>query len=239
MADSGELEKLTIEAYRNDDFSGFIGAFPAMINPEKYSRSYEICYNNVQPPGTSSGTPEYNRTKSDQIDLELIFDGTGVVPPAVAGSTPSPNGIADQVADFLGLVFTFNGKIHSPNFLKLIWGKFQFDCRLTKLKFDYTLFKPDGTPLRARAAATFMEYTNKVELAKEDNATSPDMTHVRVVTGSDTLPLMCYEIYGTSSYYPQVAAANGLADFRNLVVGSQIVFPPVASEAPVPASGLP
>ncbi|MBI3704681.1 MAG: LysM peptidoglycan-binding domain-containing protein [Rhizobiales bacterium] len=235
MADSGGLEKLTIIAYRNDDFSGYIGEFPVYINPEKYSRSYEICYNNVQPQGKSSGTPEYNKTKSDQIDLELVFDATGVVPPSKAGRDPNgPNGIADQIDAFLKLVLDYDSKIHSPNFLQLIWGKFQFNCRLTKLKFDYTLFKPDGTPLRAKAATTFMEYTNKVELAKEENANSPDMTHVRVVTGSDTLPLMCYEIYGTSSYYPQVAAANKLADFRNLAIGSQLVFPPVASEAKAP-----
>lgn len=235
MADSGELEKLIIQAYKNSDFSGYVGEFPVAINPEKYSRSYEICYNNVQPPGTSSGTPEYNLTKSDQIDLELVFDATGVVPPSIAGRDPNgPNGITDQVEEFLNLVFTFNGKIHSPNFLQLFWGKFQFDCRMTKLKFDYTLFKPDGTPLRAKATTTFMEYTNKVELAKEDNLNSPDMSHVRVVTGSDTLPLMCHEIYGTSSYYPQVAAANGLADFRNLVIGTQLVFPPVAGEAQAP-----
>jgi len=235
MADSGGLEKLILKAYRNDDFSGYIGEFPVYINPEKYSRSYEICYNNVQPQGKSSGTPEYNKTKSDQIDLELVFDATGVVPPSKAGRDPNGAwGITDQVDEFLELVFDYNDKIHSPNFLQLVWGKFQFNCRLTKLKFDYTLFKPDGTPLRAKAATTFMEYTNKVELAKEENANSPDLTHIRVVTGSDTLPLMCYEIYGTSSYYPQVAAANGLADFRNLVIGSQLAFPPVASEAQAP-----
>lgn len=232
MADGGALEKLTIEAYRNNDFSGLIGEFSVCINPEKYKRTYEICYNNVQPQGASSGSPEYNRTKSDQLDFELIFDATGVVPDSVPGRNPSSaDGIAGQIDEFLNLVFDYNGKTHSPNYLQLLWGKLLFECRLTKLTLDYTLFKPDGTPLRARAMSSFTEYTNKVELAKEENSSSPDMSHLRVVTAGDTLPLMCYEIYGTSTYYPQVAAANGLVGFRDLEPGRQIVFPPVAVDA--------
>ena len=128
-------------------------------------------------------------------------------------------------------MFEFNGNIHSPNFLRLQWGKqFIFDCRLTKLKLEYTLFAPDGTPLRAKAGSSFTEYTNKVELAKEENKTSPDLSHVRVVKAGDTLPLLCAEIYGASEYYPQVAAANDIVDFRNLAEGTSIVFPPLSSE---------
>lgn len=235
MNGAGGLEKLTIQAFKNSDFSGLLGEFKVILNPEKYSRSYEICYNNVQPQGSSSGTPEFNRTKSEVIKFELVFDATGVVAGSVPGQNgQTSNGITDQVDKFLKLVFDFNGSIHSPNFLRLGWGKFIFDCRMTKLKFDYSLFRPDGTPLRARATTSFTEYTNKVELAKEENKTSPDLSHVRTVKAGDTLPLMCHDIYGSSSYYPQVAAANKLVDFRQLVIGTQIVFPPVASEGATP-----
>jgi nucleoid-associated protein YgaU len=105
-----------------------------------------------------------------------------------------------------------------------------FKSRLTKLDFTYSLFKPDGTPLRARAAVTFVGYTDEVELAKQANKTSPDLSHVLTVKGGDTLPLMCYQIYGTSAYYLQVAKVNQLINFRSLVVGSQLLFPPLQSE---------
>ena len=56
---------------------------------------------------------------------------------------------------------------------------------------------------------------------------SPDVTHVRTVREGDTLPLLCWEVYGSSTPYPRVAAFNRLGGFRDLVVGSQLVFPPL------------
>ncbi|HEU6454372.1 MAG TPA: peptidoglycan-binding protein, partial [Roseateles sp.] len=56
---------------------------------------------------------------------------------------------------------------------------------------------------------------------------SPDLTHKRVVKAGDRLPLLCNEIYGTPHLYLQVAAANGLDDFRNLAPGTQLFFPPL------------
>jgi hypothetical protein len=42
---------------------------------------------------------------------------------------------------------------------------------------------------------------------------------------------MCNSIYGSSAYYIEVARANGLTDFRDLVVGSQLLFPPLRDAA--------
>jgi nucleoid-associated protein YgaU len=47
------------------------------------------------------------------------------------------------------------------------------------------------------------------------------------VKKGDTLPLMCYRIYGDSRYYLQVAMANRLTNFRNLQVGDELFFPPI------------
>ncbi|MEM1205431.1 MAG: hypothetical protein AAGN66_19535 [Acidobacteriota bacterium] len=232
MGFEGSLEKMQILAFRKNDFTQKIGEFSVYINPEKYTRKYEILYSDVQAQGSSSGTPEFNRAQSDRVTFELVFDGTGVVPsPRPGAGAQGGDGIADQVDEFLNLVFTYNGSIHSPNYLQLSWGTLVFDCRLTHLDITYTLFKPDGTPLRARANATFVEFTNKLELAKEENNTSPDLSHVITVKGGDTLPLLCFDVYGISDYYPQVARVNGLTNFRDIPEGTQLVFPPVAGGA--------
>jgi nucleoid-associated protein YgaU len=54
------------------------------------------------------------------------------------------------------------------------------------------------------------------------------MTHERIVVAGDTLPAMAQAIYGNSMYYLQVAAYNHLENFRNLVPGTKISFPPLA-----------
>lgn len=232
MGFTGGLEKLLIEAYKDESYAQKDGELKLWINPEKYTRTYTICYNDRQAQGSPGGSPQFNKIPSEQMKLELVFDGTGVIPTAIPGVIPfTGDGITEQIKRFTGLVFSYQGGIHSPRFLKLMWGTLSFRCRLTELALTYTLFKPDGTPLRARGDATFLQFSSPELLAKEANQQSPDMTHVRTVHAGDTLPLLCWEIYGSGEWYPRVAAANGLTDFRDLRVGTQLVFPPLGEPA--------
>jgi nucleoid-associated protein YgaU len=49
-----------------------------------------------------------------------------------------------------------------------------------------------------------------------------------MVTAGDTLPQLCYKIYGDPRYYLQVADRNTISNFRTLSPGDRIVFPPIA-----------
>lgn len=233
MGVGGQLEKMQVTAYKDGSFRTALGKpFTVMINPSSYRRSYRIVYNDVKGQGSNGGSPIFNRTLSDEVRMELWFDGTGVVPGKLPGLVPyAQDGIAAAIDAFLKLVFDYNGDIHSPNLLILNWGTLVFQCRLTSLELNYTLFKPDGTPLRAKADCTFVEYQTEAELARQANRKSADLTHaVRVVAG-DTLPLLCHRIYGDSRYYLQVAAFNGLDGFRALVPGTTLQFPPLSGDA--------
>ncbi len=228
MGFSGGLEKMLITAYDKDTYTGASRKMSVTINPEKYVHTYQICYNDVQGQGSNGGSPNFNRIPSDSLKFELVFDGTGVVPSAVPGVLPfTGDGIQEQIQTFKDLVFNYVGKIHSPRFLEIIWGKLVFRGRMKSLTITYTLFKPDGTPLRARADTTFIGFATEADLAKQAAKTSPDLTHLITVQAGDTLPLLCYRVYGTSATYLKVAAANRLTDFRNLVIGSQLLFPPL------------
>ena len=78
-----------------------------------------------------------------------------------------------------------------------------------------------------RVDETFVEQVEDSYRVKKERKSSPDLTHRRVVKAGDHLSLMCAEIYGDPSYYLQVAAANGLDDYRHLVPGQTIRFPPI------------
>ena len=235
MGFSGNLEKLKIIAYQKDDFKKSTGPPPdpppifVYINPAKYSRKYKICYTAAEAAGSISGAQNYQKTPSDKLELDLVFDGTGVVPSPLPGVVPfADDGIVKQVREFLDLTYTYQGKIHSPYFLEVVWGTLLFRCQLESFAITYTLFKPDGTPLRATAKVVFKEYINRVQQEKVATKMSPDVSHFLTVEAGDTLPQMCYNIYGSSVYYPQVAKVNGLSDFRNLSIGSRLLFPPLA-----------
>jgi nucleoid-associated protein YgaU len=226
------LDKMKISAFADGDFKEEIDCMEVTINPEKYSRTFKICYVDPQAQGSNGGSPKFNKIPSEKVKFELVFDGTGVVPPGKG--QPEQNetdGITKQVDRFRNLVFNYVGKIHSPKFLTLTWGTLLFRCRLSSLDLTYTLFKPDGTPLRARANTLFLGYNDEDELAKRAQKSSPDVSHLLTVKAGDTLPLMCTAVYGSSDYYIQVARANGLSDFRHLRPGDEILFPPLG-EAP-------
>jgi len=234
---SGELTKLQIKAYRDEQFNNEIanGEFKALLNPEKYVFKYKVEQNNQQASGTSSSAPRYNRTPPEDLELEFIFDRTGVLidygNPAPTGedqfSKDEGVGIADDVDLFKRVVFDYNGDEHRPNYLIITWGALLFKGVLTEMDITFKLFKSDGTPLRASARAKFKGFIeDNLRVALENNS-SPDLTHVRMVNEGDTLPLMTYRIYGDSKYYLEVARVNKLTNFRKLKVGQKIFFPPI------------
>jgi hypothetical protein len=228
----GGLEKLQISAYKDKNFTGVPRKFSVYINPAKYTHTYRIRYNDVQAQGSNGGSPDFNKVLSDIVKFELVFDGTGVVPSPMPGVVPfRGDGIAEQIDAFKKIVFNYVGNIHSTPFLQLTWGTLVFRCRLSTLDVTYTLFKPDGTPLRARANATFFGYTDEAQLARQANESSSDLTHLVTVTAGDTLPLLCHRIYGTSTPYLRVAEFNGLTDFRSLAAGTTLLFPPLSDAA--------
>ncbi|MFV0591120.1 MAG: hypothetical protein ACK5M7_07020 [Draconibacterium sp.] len=234
---SGELVKLQIKAYSDEQFNNEVanGEFRTLLNPEKYIFKYKVEQNDQQASGTSSSAPRYNRTPPEDLELEFIFDRTGVLLNYGDPSTASDDhlsvdegvGIADDVDQFKRVVFDYNGDEHRPNYLIITWGALLFKGVLTEMDITFKLFKSDGTPLRATATAKFKGFIeDNLRVALENN-TSPDLTHVRIVKEGDTLPLMTFRIYGDSKYYLEVAKVNKITNFRKLKVGQQIFFPPI------------
>ena len=234
---SGELIKLQIKAYSDEQFSEEIaeGEFKTMLNPEKYSFKYKIEQNEEQAAGTSSSSPRFNKIPPEDLELEFIFDRTGVITDYGSPDTESDNkvykdegsGIIDDVETFKRVVYNYNGNEHRPNYLIISWGTLLFKGTLAEMDLTFKLFKPDGMPLRATARAKFKGFVeDNLRVAMENNS-SPDLTHIRIVKDGDTLPLMAYRIYGDSRYYLEVARANNITNFRKLKVGQKIYFPPI------------
>ena len=104
-----------------------------------------------------------------------------------------------------------------------------FFCRLASVNVSYTSFHRDGTPLRAELDINLVSDQNVKKRLAEENKSSPDLTHHRVVKSGDTLPLLAKEIYGSAGHYLRVAQVNNLDDFRNLTPGQELFFPPLES----------
>lgn len=226
------LTKVKIEAFNKNDFTGRVGEFKLPINPEQFTQSFKVENDRSQAQGAQGNDPKFKYTRPEELKLDFTLDGTGVVP---INDKPGEfyRDFLTQLQNFLNVVYTMDGETHRPNFLRLIWGNFSFnnrdgfDCVLSDLQINYTLFAPDGTPLRAKLSATFLSYTELKRRLREENRRSPDVTHMRKVMAEDTLHLMTYRIYNDPAYYLQVAKANGLVNFRHLATNTDLRFPPL------------
>lgn len=234
MAGTGKLEKLTIKAFADDKFSKPVedGVFVAQVNPEKVSFKYQIELEEQQGHGTSAAQPRYGKTKPEELTFQFLFDATGAVPLPDGKPAISPQGIVPRLDHLKRVALNFNGDEHKPNNLLLAWGTLIFKCVLAEMNLDYTLFRADGTPLRATAACKFVGYVEDTLRVSKDKLKSPDLTHARVVKDGDTLQGHAVAIYGTPDHYLALARANGLANFRRLRRGQVLHFPPLAKEGP-------
>jgi hypothetical protein len=218
---TGQLEKLLVQAYSAPDYaeSSLIDSFVSYVNPNEITLAYEMEYDSAQGSGTTGSRMDFKKVKPGDLSLSFFLDGTGA------------NGVKidvqEQVEKFQTLT-GYNGDIHRPNYLKVAWGTLQVKrCVLKSASIAYKLFKPDGTPLRATIAATFVdavEDQTRVALAQDS---SPDLTHLRVLRAGDTLALLCGQIYGDPALYLKVARANNLDGLRHLPAGTRVRFPPL------------
>jgi LysM repeat protein len=228
-----KLKKLTIKAYKDRvrAATDHVGTFEAMFNPDSFSQSYETEYGKYQGVNSTSKQLIYGHSGSRRVSFKLVLDGTGVHEMGLVQLLPQKT-VSERVRHFLDLTYHMNGAIHEPNFLQVEWGGKEdggliFSCRLASVNVTYTSFNRDGSPLRAELDIALLSDEDPQKRLVRENKSSPDLTHTRIVKQGDTLPLLTKEIYGSSSYYLRVAQANGLDDFRNLVPGQELYFPPL------------
>jgi len=215
----GQLTKMKIIAYKDPDFSSKVGEYDVLVNPEKYKMKNELKYESSHTIGSSAETKKFKNAGPQTFEIILFFDGTGII---------SSEKVDDQMSTVKQLVYTYNGDIHEPNYLRVYWGtQSLFQGRLTKWDVEFLMLDTDGSPLRSEVTMVLTSSISAKKKALEEKKNSADLTHLRTVLAGDNLPLMCYKIYGDSSYYLKVAAYNGITNFRDIQPGNVIAFPPV------------
>ncbi|WP_300665481.1 LysM peptidoglycan-binding domain-containing protein [Fluviicola sp.] len=228
---TGELKKLTIQAYSDPEFKKKVvdGLFTTLINPEKFVLNHKVEY--IVPDSTKDKTPPYyQNTPPSDIELEFLFDDTGVFDENSNFSilkNRESKGVEADIEKFMKIAYDINSEIHRPNYLEISWGALLFQGVLAEVSIEYKLFAPNAKPIRAIAKTKFKKFIEPKKATADSNPNSPDLTHVRVAEEGDTLPLMTQRIYGDSKYYLEVARVNKLTAFRKLKAGQRLFFPPI------------
>ncbi len=220
MPQMGQLERLQIRAYSDAGFDTLVGTFESYVNPAEIVLAYEHEFDSGQGAGTTGSRMEFKKVKPGDLTLSFFIDGTG--------ANGRPIDVQAKIAEFQ-TVTGYNGDIHQPNYLKVIWGTLAVKrCVLKSATITYKLFRPNGVPLRATINAVFTDAVSDQQRVAMAQDASPDLTHVRTLGAGDSLPQLCQQIYGDPHLYLKVARANGLTGLRDLPVGTRLRFPPLA-----------
>ena len=134
-----------------------------------------------------------------------------------------------------------DGKTHAPPVCFFSWGdqfpgqrnyattgsqqRHGFKCIVESVRQRFTLFSPQGVPLRATLTVSLKEYKTLAEQIAEINKQSPDHTRVHVVQQGETLSRIAAAEYNDPTQWRAIADDNKLDDPLDLPPGMILSLP--------------
>jgi hypothetical protein len=230
MGKEGELVKLKIISYadaKQEDKPD--GTFEAYYNPTSFTATYGLKYaEEEQKEPNILHQMRYSGYEQTTYAFELLLDGTGASLPV--GVKEKIN-VEKKIEEFQTYVYGYDSSSHRGRYLKLSWGSsLTASVVLTSVTITRDLFNSNGETLRAKLNCQFKEFAYEEKIKAKKSPESPDMTHLRIVKQGDRLPQMCIGIYGDDRLYLEVARYNGIRNYRNLIPGQKIFFPPLVNK---------
>jgi hypothetical protein len=209
-------------------------------NPTELTFSKSAGLAEIAVPGLDSPLLQFVRGQAETLTLDLFFDttehGTGAGARSVTEET-------DRIYELVKI----EPSTHAPPVCTFLWSshfpgadvsshvgnqrRTDFQGVVDQVRQRFTLFSPEGVPLRATLSVTFREYKTLDQQLRQLNLSSPDRTHSHVVQGGETLSSIAGRHYGAPGEWRVLARANGIEDPRRLASGITLAIPPL--EAPV------
>lgn len=248
----GGLRKLGIE-YEGED--GFQERIVALFNPAEINISRSVTWKTEQSIANAAGKfksakggvrgvparQAFVAVQPATLSVELFFDtyedhdkslSLGKVAASFALPTnPFQSTSATDVREHtkkLSALAKMQREKHVPPECTLWWGKDLFVGVLSEIKISYTMFMPDGMPVRARASCTFIESETAAELRRSE-LWSADVTKSRVVKRHDTLHSLAAAEYNDPALWRHIARANNIVNPRAVKPGDVLIIPPLPS----------
>jgi nucleoid-associated protein YgaU len=200
-----------------------------LFNPKELTVEKSNQFAEVDIPGLSSPIFQFVRGNARSVTMDLFFDtyedGTDVrsytdkITGWDAGSMLSNlPGAAKGLMDI-------DSDLHAPPICLFIWGAFVFQCIIERVSKRFTMFLPEGIPVRATLSVTLKEYKEVDIQIKELDQRSPDVTKRWTVKQGDSLWSIAVKEYGDPADWRLIAGANGIDNPRIIKTGTDLVIP--------------
>jgi hypothetical protein len=221
------VEHLVIEVSDSDAVDAATGLqrrIEVQYNPTQISRSKTVQIAEIAIPGLDAPIQQFIRGQTEKLTLELLFDTASS---GMGEGATSVRTLTDPVAALVRI----QPKTHAPPRVQITWGTarsgLSFPAIAETVDIKYTLFSPDGTPLRATATVTFRGYRTLHEQLAELKLESADHTKRRAVKQGETLSRIAGDELGDPGLWRLLADANPGVDPVDPPPGKQLEIPPV------------
>lgn len=203
------------------------GGVPMLLrfkyNPEQYTIEKSAQWTRPQAPGAeSTPDPDYTSTNPTTLSMEIFFDAfeqlqgdvSGDVETLFTWTKPTPISRAAGTPE--------------PPLLMFQWGSSSalsdFRGFLKSVSARYTLFRIDGTPIRATCNITLEEVPQEAARQNPTSGTRPGM-RVHVLTEGETLHSVAWDEYHQARLWRGLAAFNGIDDPLRIAPGLTLLLP--------------
>lgn len=92
---------------------------------------------------------------SDSLNFEIVLDSSNCI-------IESQADMEKAIAALKSVMYRYDGCIHAPNFVMIEWGEvFSFKGTIRSFDVSYSLFRPDGVPLKAKIGLSYVAFRAK------------------------------------------------------------------------------
>jgi hypothetical protein len=211
-------------------------------NPGEFTLDKQVTLGEAAIPGLDAPLQQFVRGNAEKLTLDLFCDTTenGMGEHATSVTT-----VTDRIYQLIRIEPTR----HAPPILTFKWNtefpgnrvgagadapappplggqrRHSFRCVMESLRQKFTLFSPQGVPLRATLSVTLREYRDLEQQLRQLNLSSPDRTHVHVLQQGDTLAAVARRYYDKAAQWRDVADDNRIEDVRRTTPGTFVRVP--------------
>ena len=191
-----------------------------LFNPSEYSLETANNYDETKTPGLQEPITQFLAGLAGRLTMDLYFDTY------TDGGGSDVTEKTDKIGDLMGV------DTHGPPKVEFRWGWMAFCGVVEKLTQRFTMFLPDGTPVRAKLTVTFKGVKALSEQLKSPRRNSSDKTKRRTLTADSSIWLMAAREYGDPRYWRLIAHRNGVDDPGAIRPGTALVVPPLDTKPP-------
>lgn len=208
---------------------GKLGELRFQFNPSEFSVQKSAAWETKPGKDAEEATmPEFTGSKPRSMNVEVFLDATDSPSHDITKDIELLFDCCTPAAESLGK------NRPSPPFVLFGWGTtMQFEAYVESVSVKYTMFKQDGTPIRALATLSLQEIPR---VAQRQNPTSGGLAAQRThtVVAGDSLASIAYAEYGDPRLWRAVARTNGIDDPTRLVNGTSLLLPTPEQAGEVP-----